>query len=261
MKTFAFLLVLAAPALALSTEIKPGDSLNDVNSALGMPIGQAQVGGKLVLFYDRGQVQLVDGRVTDVNLLSPQDFAAHQAQQTAEAAQTAQIQAERAAEGEALKAKKLADPAFISAPPSYQVGFWQDFRRQYPEVSCDDEYKLALARLQEQQAAQDHDQQIANLEARVANAEDNAAQAERDARQARYNNAYPGPFFAGDVFRHDHFRDHHNDACPPLARPVPLPIVVKTTASLSLTMPPSATSLKPPPSAAGLTPPPSAWPQ
>jgi hypothetical protein len=54
MKTFAFLLMLAAPVLALATEIKPGDSLNDVSSALGTPNGQAQVGGKLVLFYDRG---------------------------------------------------------------------------------------------------------------------------------------------------------------------------------------------------------------
>src|SRR5581483_820688 len=177
---------------AQTAEIRPGDSLADVEAALGAPKYKEKLGNKLLLSYDRGKVELVDGRVTNVNLLSSEDFAVQQAQQAADAAQAAQRRAQRIAEGGALKAKKLADPAFTSAPPNYQVAFWQDFRRQYPEASCDHEYKLALARQQEQQAIQARDEKIADLEIRVANAEALAAQAESEAQQARYNNTYPG---------------------------------------------------------------------
>lgn len=207
MKIFGFLFVLATPMLALAVEINPGDSLKSVISSLGMPNGQAQLGNKLVLFYDRGQVQLIDGRVTNLNFLSPEAFAAQQAQ----TAQAAQLRAQRVAEGEALKAKKLADPAFASAPPAYQLAFWEDFRQRYPEVSCDDEYNLALARQQEQEAAQENNQKIADLQARVASAEDRAAEAELEARQARYGGSYGWPVFYGNTHRNDRFRDRDHD--------------------------------------------------
>jgi hypothetical protein len=116
--------------LAHAAEIHPGDSLSDVQSTLGTPRGQAQIDDKLVLYYDRGQVQLVDGKVTSLNLISTEEFAAQQAQHVAE--------------GQALKAQKLADPDFLSASPGAQLTFWQDFRMRYSEVSCDDEYNSAL---------------------------------------------------------------------------------------------------------------------
>ena len=150
MKTLAMLLLLAAPMLAHATDVHPGDSLADVQTALGAPNGQVQVDGKLILFYDRGQVQLTDGKVTRLDLLSPEAFAAQQAQQKADDAQAEQLRAQRIAKGEALKAKKLADPKFISEPPGDQLAFWQDFRLRYPEVSCDDEYATSLAHWQGQ---------------------------------------------------------------------------------------------------------------
>jgi hypothetical protein len=205
MKTLAFLLLLAAPVLAQATEIRLGASLADVKSTLGPPNGQAQINDKLILFYDRGQVQLVDGRVISSDFLSPEDFAAQQAQQKADEAKASQLRAQHIAEGQALKAQKLADPNFISAPPAYQVAFWQDFRLRYPEVSCDDEYKLALARQQES------DQKVADLEARVTDAEDRAARAENMARQANYNNSISSPFFIGGVSR-ERFREREDEA-------------------------------------------------
>jgi hypothetical protein len=204
MKAITFLLLLATPVLVHATDIHPGDTFADVQAALGKPNGQAQLGNKLVLDYDRGQVQLVDGKVTSSNFLSPEAFAAQQAQQKAGEAKAAQLKAQRIAEGKALKAQKLADRNFTSAPPAYQVAFWQDFRLCYPEVSCDDEYKLALARQQEAQ------QKVADLESRVTEAENRATLAENLARQANYNNSFSSPFFIGGVSR-ERFRERENE--------------------------------------------------
>jgi hypothetical protein len=206
MKTIAFLLLLAAPMLAHAIEIHLGASLADVRAALGAPNGYAQVNNHLTLFYDRGQVQLLDGRVISSDFLSPEDFAAKQARDKAAAAQAAQ----HMAEGQALKAQKLADPNFTSAPPAYQLAFWQDFRGRYPEVPCDDEYNLALARQQEQLTAREREQKVAELEARVAEAENRATLAENLARQADYNASYASPFFSGGGPR-ERFREREDE--------------------------------------------------
>jgi hypothetical protein len=207
-----------------------------------------------VLFYDRGQVQLVDGHVVSSDFLSPEDFAAQQAQQKANEAKAAQLSAQRIAEGKALKAQKLADPNFTSAPPAYQVAFWQDFRRRYPEVSCDDEYKLALARQQEAE------QKVADLEARVAEAENRAARAENLARPANYNAFFLSPFFGGYVSRErfgeredeDHDRDDRGPRTNPTSssslspNQIPLPnFPIPTVPSLNLPTPNTSISTNP----------------
>src|SRR5579885_1779450 len=76
MKFFFALLLLIAPMMAGAATIQPGDSLADVQAALGPPKSQEQFGNKLVLFYDRGKVQLVDGRVTksDVPMMEAKDI-------------------------------------------------------------------------------------------------------------------------------------------------------------------------------------------
>ena len=160
MKTLAMLLLLAAPMLAHATDVHPGDSLDDVQTALGMPNGHAQIDNSLTLFYDRGRVQLVDGKVTRLNLLSPEAFAAQQAQQKADDARNAQLRAQNTAEGQALKAQKLADPAFAAASPADQLSFWQIFSLRYPEVPSADAYNIALARQQEQLAAQEREREV-----------------------------------------------------------------------------------------------------
>jgi hypothetical protein len=137
------------PKVDPATAIHLGDSFATVRAALGAPNGQMQLGNKLILTYDCGQVQLVDGKVTSTNFLSTEDFAVQQTQ-------AAQRQAECTAEGLALKARVLADPAFIYAPVAYQFSFWQNFRQLYPDVPCDDQYNRAqqlLASQQQQVAA------------------------------------------------------------------------------------------------------------
>jgi hypothetical protein len=191
MKTLALLLLLAAPMLAHATDIHPGESLDDVRAALGTPNGQEQVSNRLTLFYDRGQVQLVDGRVVSSDFASPEELAA---QQKADDAKAAQLRAQRMAEGKALKAQKLADPNFTSALPGIQLAFWQDFRARYPEVSCDAEYKLALDHWKEGQ------QQIVELGAPV------------NAANQPYNN---GPYYTSPYYcrypNYYHYREHEHE--------------------------------------------------
>jgi hypothetical protein len=181
MKIITFLLLLAAPVLAHATDIHPGDSLADVQAALGAPKGQAQLSNKLVLDYDRGQVQLMDGKVIRSKLISAEEFASQKVQ--------------HAAEGQALKAQKLADPNFISASPGAQLIFWKDFRLRYPEVSCNDEYNLALARWQADQQRIFEQQQIAAAQQQrsvpaAQNTQDTAAsQPQATADQAAANQA------------------------------------------------------------------------
>jgi hypothetical protein len=236
MKTLTFLLLLAAPMLAHATDIHPGDSLADVQVALGAPKGQAQLGNKLVLDYGRGQVELVDGKVIGSNLISPEEFAAKKAQKKADEAKASQLKAQRIAEGTALKAQKLADPNFTSASPTARLAFWQDFRKHYPEVSCDDEYKFAIAQQQQEQIAeQENAQTPTDWETSIDNAELRA---------------------------HDQFREPENndDNYAPPAKPTSMPSTASTTQSAGMTLPPSAAGLTLPPSTTGLTPPPSAWP-
>jgi hypothetical protein len=166
MKALAVLLLVAAPMLAHATDIHPGDSLAAVEAVLGAPRSQMQLGDKLVLVYDRGQVRLVDGKVVSTSFRSAEDVAAQQAQEKDAADQAAQLRAQRITEGQALKAQVLADPRFLYAQPADQLVFWQKFHLHYPEVSCDDEYKVALihqqqfaAQLAAQQAAQQTGQQ------------------------------------------------------------------------------------------------------
>ncbi|HXC03074.1 MAG TPA: hypothetical protein VNU49_10550 [Opitutaceae bacterium] len=149
MKALAVLLLLAAPVLAHANDIHPGDSLATVEATLGAPRSQMQLGDKLVLIYDRGQVRLVNGKVVSTSFLSSEDLAAQQAQQKAADDQAAQLRDQRIAEGQALKAHVLADPRFVYAPLTAQLAFWQKFHLRYPEVSCEDEYKMALARQQQ----------------------------------------------------------------------------------------------------------------
>jgi hypothetical protein len=235
MKNIAFLLLLVAPMLAFALEIHPGDSLADVRAALGVPNGRVQIDNKLTLLYDRGQVELVDGKVVSTDLLSPEEFAAKQARENASVAQTAQFRAQRIAEGQDIKAQRLADPAFTSAPPAYQVSYWQNFRQLYPEVPCDSEYQLALARQQDQIAKQEHeselalarqqeelarqqdqlaaqerDRKLAELEARVTEAENRAALAENAARQTQCNAPVSSPQFILVVSR-ERFREREDE--------------------------------------------------
>ncbi len=93
MKPLVFLSLFIAPLLTYAGDVRIGDSLAAVTAALGAPRSQIQFGDKQILSYDRGQVRLVDGRVTEVDLVASNVLAAQQRDQDKDE----QERAERAA--------------------------------------------------------------------------------------------------------------------------------------------------------------------
>lgn len=201
MKLRACFLLFAAPALA--SAITLNSSRQDVVAELGAPRGRAELGAQEILFYDQGQVRLVDGQVASFDLMSPAEASRLKSEQAASDARAAEERRQRIAQGEALIVRMLADPAFVAAPPDYQLSFWKNFHLRYPEVSCEAEYSMALARVQQQNT--DQENQMADLDARVAEAEARAARAEQEAHIAIFSDVPP---FIG-------FRRFHHFECEP----------------------------------------------
>ena len=164
--SFAFLFVL--PITLLAGEVNRGDSIETVRSALGAPKGELHLNGRDLLYYDQGEVELSSGLVTRAGLRSEKDQVTFEARRSAQADRARQHREILIAEGDALKARMLADPAFQAAPLSYQVAFWRNFSRKYSMVSCSEQLGIAQARLAEQtQASQQAEdaQRIAEIEA------------------------------------------------------------------------------------------------
>ena len=181
MKPFAFVLFFAATIAAAA--IKPGDTVATVRNELGAPRGELARGDTQILVYERGEVELRNGVVTKALLRTPEEQMAYAARMAEENERARQANDERrgrlAREGEALKARKLADPSFISAPASVQLTFWEDFARAFPDVSVSDQLLSARSRYAAEFAAhrerRQQQEMIAELEERLATVEANAA--------------------------------------------------------------------------------------
>jgi hypothetical protein len=171
-----------------AAEVEVGDTEAMVREALGPPMEYVRIGEESLLTYDRGKVELRDGKVTAVALVSAEEARAMRLQRKQEqnerTAVLAEQRRERISAGTALKERKLADPAFLAAPGSEQVAFWNGFRQSYPEVDIAAEYAQALARWQQEQDAAEQRERVAALERRVAAAEQRAREAELTAARA-----------------------------------------------------------------------------
>lgn len=164
--------VLGAAPLLAAADVVVGETAGAVHAALGDPTGQVRQGARQVLYYAHGSVELTDGRVTRVDLRTPAEQAAVEAR---EARLRADVEARRRRlieEGTALRDRKLADAGFLAAPLSYQVGFWEDFARRYPGVSCAE--PLAIARvklgeeLEEKRRREEESERLARIEEQLA---------------------------------------------------------------------------------------------
>lgn len=206
MKIIPIACLMIVPFLAFAAEVKPGDSFASVKSTLGSPRGQLKLGERDLFYYDRGEVELRSGVVTRVMLRSEADQAALDARRSADAQRVREEQEIRRArlmvEGDALKARKLSDPAFLAAPLSYQVAFWEDFSRRYSDVPSAEQLQTARARfaveVADQRRQTEQTRRLAELEARVAEAE---ALASASIRQGFY------PFYG-------RYRGYHSNPHP-----------------------------------------------
>ena len=174
MKLTPLLLLAILPLTLVASEVKIGDNRDDVRSGLGAPRGQIHLGNREVLSFARGEVELTSGVVTRVALRSEDEQAAFEAKRSAEFSRVREDEnirrVQQKAEGEALKASKLVDANFQSAPLRLQVEFWRNFTSRYPNVSCTEQLNLARALYYEQQhagqLAAEEAQRLAEIKAR-----------------------------------------------------------------------------------------------
>ena len=145
-------------ALAVSTtslvaaEVAPGVSLDEALATLGAPRGRLQVGSRNLMYYERGEIEVQAGRVTRVDLRTPEEHAALLARAEQQRGERETRRREWLAAGEAERDRKLADENFRAAPLAYQVSYWQNFARRYPDVSIAEPLTIARLKYNEQLA-------------------------------------------------------------------------------------------------------------
>jgi hypothetical protein len=191
----AFALVLAllvVPVASPGAEIVPGQSREEVTAMLGAPSGTIVMGEREMLYYDRGSVELREGKVVASEIVSAEEArrrreaerAAHLAWQRADAARRARNKAE----GEAEIQRLLNDAAFLLAEPEAQVAVWHDVMRRYPEAPAGAHLAQAVQRAEASRERRERDRRIAELESQVAEANRQAreAAAELERRRSMY---------------------------------------------------------------------------
>jgi len=165
--------------LPASAAVGVGDSTEKVIAELGRPDATICSPEQEVYYYERGKVILVNGKVDSVQLISQDEYQEEQARRNAARAEREATRLEMA---RSIKEAKLADPAFQNAPPEQQVAYWEQFKRNHPEISVEGAYTRALQRLLEHQIVElrraAEERRIAELEARVREAEARAAAAQ-----------------------------------------------------------------------------------
>ena len=184
------LAALGQPPVPVADEgLAVGDLSADVHRVLGEPQGYIKSGGTEFLLYDRGRVELKDGVVTGVDLVSAETAEAMRLareQQRAARAEASRRRRETLREaGETLRLQKLGDPAFQSAAAGEQLAFWQQFRRRYRDVNVDFEYAQALARHRQELEKDALERRLAELERRLDDTAERARRAELEAEEAR----------------------------------------------------------------------------
>ncbi|HKB89578.1 MAG TPA: hypothetical protein VKC60_03555 [Opitutaceae bacterium] len=174
--------------VTFAAQIAMGDSYEKVVGALGRPQGEVHIGQDTILDYERGRVELHEGKVVSSDLLSEAEATKRDELQRAAAQKEQERRASHLSEGKVLKAETSSDPDFAARPASQQLAFWQDFRARYPEIPSDDVYVAALNRNNRERAAYEAEiarsRQVAELQSRVDEAEARAAHAEWAAKNA-----------------------------------------------------------------------------
>ncbi len=174
---------------AKASTIEPGQTSEQVIEALGKPVGTIELREKTLFLYPQGEVTLKEGLVTEIDLMSQEQFEADQERLRLEREEWLADQERRAAarieEGEALRADKMKSRAFASLPAKDKVDYWRSFQTRYPEVDVSPQIASALEGYESELEELRSQQRIAELEARVAQAEKEAATARLETEKLR----------------------------------------------------------------------------
>ncbi len=194
MKAMAFRIsiafVLAAWAAGASGgPVGEGTTRAQAVAELGAPTGTIVMGAREVLYYDRGTVELRDGKVVRANLMSPEEARRRREAEARAYQEWLRVEAERSArrkvEGERELKRMLNDASFLLEDPELQVERWQDFIRKYPEVPVGAYLQDAQRQAEEVRERRETAARLANLEQRTAEAEARAQAAEDEAARLR----------------------------------------------------------------------------
>lgn len=184
-----FTLCLLPGPLASGATVVTGQTEAEVIEALGKPMGTIELRDKTLLLYPQGEVTLKEGTVTDVDLMTAEQFAADQERLREEREQWLAEKERRAErhreEGEAIRADKLKSGAFAALPAKDRVDYWRSFQIRYPEIDVSEQIASALEGYESELQELRSQQRIAELESRVAQAEREAAAARLETEQLR----------------------------------------------------------------------------
>ena len=175
-----------------------------------------QFGNTEILTYDRGEVELVNGKVVTADLISAEQAQAEKVRRQAEEQARREREQERReqlrVEGLEVYERKVNDTAFMNAPASERVAFWKRFKKQYPDVPLGEEYS---------QAMREYEMEVAAQGAAAADAR-RAAEMQHQAQMQAESTRYRGPSYSNDNYwyqspavivstdaRYDHRRRGH----------------------------------------------------
>ncbi len=178
----------AVDLLASSGAIRTGDSRDHVEAVLGSPTGWIQGGSYELLLYERGSVEIRDGAVSEVAILTAEQHERRLRERKIRAAERREAEAARRAlritQGNALKTRTVGDVSFLSSAPESQLRFWRNFKQRYPEVPAELGYRDALSAYEREQQTRRAKHEIQLAAQQLERLERKAEEAERDAEDA-----------------------------------------------------------------------------
>ncbi len=141
MKIISCCVIVLAATAAWAADPVAGDLRGKVIDELGNPHGHMTVGKNEVLFYDRGTIELTDGRVRIVKLITEDQLVAKQAAEAEQGRLAEENRKQLVEAGKAEKLRTLGDPGFTLKSMAEQLAYWQDFVKRYPGVDAGDRIK------------------------------------------------------------------------------------------------------------------------
>lgn len=203
----------AVTACAAEADIQVGDTEEKVREMLGEPAGYIRIDGVQMLYFDRGDVKLEDGVVTETQLITQSQLEARRRSEELERLRLRRLETERREqlqlEGLAIRERMLKSGTLDGKSPEEQLDAWNGFRDRYPDVPVGGEVAAALERIElqlernrleaEQRQRdlemklrmQELENRVANAEDRARDAEDRARDAEHESRRSRTSYVYP----------------------------------------------------------------------
>ncbi len=145
-------------AVDQTDEVAIGDSEAKVVELLGEAQGKVRSGGVDIMYYERGTVEMKDGKVYRVKLVSEKAAT----ERTAERLRREEARRQAAEEyrqqlideGTDEKVRKMVDPAYEELSAQQMVDYWDKFKGDYPDVPIDTAtYQAAQEELRIEKAA------------------------------------------------------------------------------------------------------------